>query len=445
MHILSVSGLHVAVIYIIIDSLLKFMNKKRKLFILKSVIVIAFIWLFALIAGLAPSVFRSALMLSLVVLGKLLKKNSNTYNIIFSSAFVLLLINPYNLFDVGFLLSYLAVLSIVYFQPYIYKLLVFENWFLDKIWALLSVSFAAQLGTMPVGFYYFHQFPNYFFITNVVAIPLSSMILYLAVFLLFISFVPFLAKFVAFLLKINLKLFLGSLDFIDKIPYSVSTDIYITPLQVFIMYAIIISIFTFFVYNRKQLLYLFLTSILIFVSINLINKIINTKNKEFIVYNTRKDLILNIIDGKNNIIISDTSVFSDGKVIKFSIKPYWITRQVKNPQKINIDSAFGNIFQNKNCFLKNSFFQVENKRFILLNNTNILKNQTDKKIALDYVILSQNVYLDIAELSNFFEYKTIVFDGSNKSWRILKWKEQCKELNINYFDITTQGAFFVKL
>jgi len=197
----------------ILTNLLAFMDKKRHLMIIKSIIIIISLWFFATIAGLTPSVMRSALMFSMFVIGKVLKRSSSVYNIIFASAFILLLINPYEITSVSFQLSYAAVLSIVFFQPYIYKLFVFQRWIPDKIWALSSVSIAAQLGTMPIGLFYFHQFPNYFFLTNILVIPLASIILYLAVILFAVSFIPFLNAAVAFVLKIQLKWLTEGMNF----------------------------------------------------------------------------------------------------------------------------------------------------------------------------------------------------------------------------------------
>jgi competence protein ComEC len=240
MHILAVSGLHVGIIFMILNVLLKFMDRSRKLMLLKSLLIILSLWLFAAIAGLSPSVTRSALMFSMFVVGKMIKRNASIYNIIFASAFILLLINPYNIMAVGFQLSYAAVLSIVFLQPYIYKLFIFEKWLPDKLWALLSVSIAAQLGTMPIGLYYFNQFPNYFFLTNILVIPLASIILYFAVTLLFTAhLLPFFGGFVAYYLKLSMKALLGGVSLINKIPYATTQDIYISTSQMIILYGVV--------------------------------------------------------------------------------------------------------------------------------------------------------------------------------------------------------------
>jgi competence protein ComEC len=191
LHVLSVSGLHVGIMFFMLNVLLKFMdNRGRKLEITKSVSIILFIWLYACLTGLSPSVLRSAMMFSLIQSGTLLKRHVNTFNIVFGSAVVLMLFNPFIVTEVGFRLSYLAVLGIIYLQPKIYSLWAFKNWFLDKAWMIVAVSLAAQIATFPLSLLYFHQFPNLFLISNLVVIPVSNLILFLGTGLFAVGTIP---------------------------------------------------------------------------------------------------------------------------------------------------------------------------------------------------------------------------------------------------------------
>ncbi len=443
MHILAVSGLHVGIIFMILNVLLNFMDKNRKLKIIKSVIIIFSLWIFAGIAGLSPSVNRSALMFSLVVIGKMINKNSSTFNTIFASAFVLLIINPLDILSVGFQLSYSAVLAIVYFQPFIYKLLFFKRWLPDQIWALTSVSIAAQIGTMPFGFFYFHQFPNYFFISNILVIPLSSIILYLAVALMILSFIPVINGFIAFLLKLSMKILIGGVTLIDKIPYSTSKNISVTPAQTITLYIVILSFVMFWMYNKRQLLYTFLVSLIIFLSLNIIKKYNIQKSSEILVYNTQKYPVLNILTGKNNYVLTDTITIKDEKAFNYISKPYWVEKKSLKPLFFNLDSLKNTKYDNKVFAFNNNFFKIGNTSFLILNQSKQLEFTIDRKKNVDYIILSQNIYTDIKPIVDLFDFKTIIFDGTNKNWRTEKWKEQCENLNIPYYDITTQGAFAV--
>ena len=443
MHILAVSGLHVGIIFMILNNLLRFMDKKRNLMYLKSVIVIFSLWLFASIAGLSPSVTRSALMFSMFVVGRMLMRTTSIYNIIFASAFILLLINPLDILSVGFQLSYAAVLSIVFLQPYIYKFFVFKRTIPDKTWALVSVSIAAQLGTMPIGLYYFHQFPNYFFLTNILVIPLASIILYLAVILLTISIIPIMSGFVAFLLKLAMKVLIGGVHLIDSIPYATTQGVSISTEQMFVLYAVVLSFVLFWIFNRKNILYIFLISIILFLSLNIFNNYQNHTSKEVLLYNSRNSFILNILNGSENYVFADTMVLNSKNKFNYSAKSYWIQKKSNEPYVYNINSAMNADFNNKLVNFDSNFVKIGNTKFLFVNDYKMFDNNSDRKINIDYVVLSNNVYLDIKDIIKLIDFKQVVFDGSNKYWRIENWINECDSLNINYFDMTTNGAFVV--
>lgn len=198
MHILAVSGLHVGVIYLVISFLLRFMDKKPKLRFLKLFFILLFLWSYAFITGLPPSVIRATSMFSLVAIGSALLRRSQIYNTISVAAFLMLLYNSNYLYDVGFQLSFSAVVSIVYFQPLIAKWFYTKNKILKWTWDLTAVSLAAQIGTAPLSVFYFHQFPNYFLLTNLIAIPFATLIIYFAVALFVVSPIPLLSDAIAF-------------------------------------------------------------------------------------------------------------------------------------------------------------------------------------------------------------------------------------------------------
>ena len=154
-HILAVSGMHVGIIYFLLDFLLRFLDRSRPLRRVKAVVILLLIWSYAFITGLPPSAFRATLMFSLVAVGRMFGGRSSVYNTLSMSAFFMLLVNPNLLFHVGFQLSYAAVVGIVYLQPRLYRLLSPRNRPAKWLWSLLTVSVAAQVGTMPLTLYYF--------------------------------------------------------------------------------------------------------------------------------------------------------------------------------------------------------------------------------------------------------------------------------------------------
>jgi competence protein ComEC len=185
-HVLSVSGMHVGLVFVVLNALLWFLNSTRKLRILRASIIILLIWAYALVTGFSPSVSRAALMLSFYVFGKALNRSSNSYNLVAISAVFLLIYNPFFLLDVGFQLSYLAVLGLIYFYPKFYHLLYVKNKLVDAVWSYVALSCAAQLATFPLAMFYFHQFPVYFLISNLFIVLPVTAIMYLGIAFLFI-------------------------------------------------------------------------------------------------------------------------------------------------------------------------------------------------------------------------------------------------------------------
>jgi competence protein ComEC len=167
-HVLSVSGLHVGFILLFITFLLKPIPNSRRGAFVKLITVILFLWAFGLLAGFAPSVVRSVTMFSFVAIGMYLRRSVNIYNTLAISALLILLFQPSFLMDVGFQLSYVALFFIVWLQPLLASIWIPKNKIVQFFWDIITVSFAAQIGTFPMSIYYFHQFPGLFFITNLV-------------------------------------------------------------------------------------------------------------------------------------------------------------------------------------------------------------------------------------------------------------------------------------
>lgn len=189
-HIISVSGLHVGIIFLVLQHLFKLVRVLKNE-LLKCVLMILCIWFYALLTGLPASVIRSACMISFYCIGKAINHQSNTINHVAASALLLLSFDTMYLFDVGFQLSYLAVLGILYLQKWISDWYHPKNKVMTYIWSTTSVSLAAQLFTLPLCWYYFHQFPNYFIIANLIAIPLSSVALYASIGVLVFTKIPY--------------------------------------------------------------------------------------------------------------------------------------------------------------------------------------------------------------------------------------------------------------
>lgn len=448
MHILSVSGLHVGVIFLILNFLLFFFKKTRFQKILKAVLILLFLWFYALLTGLSPSVLRASVMFSFIVIGKTLNRNVNIYNSIAASAMLLLLINPLMLFDVGFQLSYLAVIGIVYYYPIIYKTLYVKNKILDKIWALTAVGISAQITTFPLSLYYFHQFPTYFLLTGLIVIPLSSFIIYLTILLFFVSYFEAISMLVSKALIFLVDIINKTTFFIENLPGAVITDIKFNFVQVVICYLLIIVI-TIYINNKKiKWLRFSLFVVIILLTFNVINAIKDVKQKLVFVYNIKNISTLNFIDGKNNVLFSDIELNKQN--IKYAISNNWLELGANNEKiipfaKLNNRFLLSNLItiNNENLFFKNNFFDFYGCKIVAIRNPINTSNSNNNIISVDYIILSRNANVHLSDIVKLFKFKKIIIDSSNSVMVTNKWLKEAEKLNITCFNVSKQGAFSV--
>jgi competence protein ComEC len=221
MHVLAVSGLHVG---IIMQILLFLFGYFPRVFSKKSsiLIVVTLMWIYAIITGLSPSVLRAVFMFSVLVISQLTERNYDAMNTLFFTGFALCLIDPYTFFDIGFQLSFLAMMGIFLLYKPIEQLLYFENWALRKVWQGTAIGFAAQLMTTPLSLYYFHQFPNYFVLTNIGLMASSGIILGGGLFLFGFGWLQPLGKLTGWILIASVFLSLGFIRWVEALPGAVA-------------------------------------------------------------------------------------------------------------------------------------------------------------------------------------------------------------------------------
>jgi len=251
-HILSVSGLHVAIVYAVLEFLLSFLNCFEKTKVAKQLLIIILLWCYAFMTGLSPSVIRSAFMFSMLAFGTCLHRKSQTINTVLFSAFILLLWNPSFLFDLGFELSYCAVISIVVMHLRLKVMWKPSSKITSYFWEMMCLSLVAQLGTAPLTIYYFHQFPNYFLLNNLVAVPASGVIIYLACAFLLLGEIPFLGEVLSWFLGASLHWFQWFVKATSELPFALTENIEIQKMEVFLLYALVGCFFVWFFLKRRK-------------------------------------------------------------------------------------------------------------------------------------------------------------------------------------------------
>jgi len=347
-HVLAVSGMNVAIIFVVLDLMLRFLKRKRGGIFLYALIILAAVWGYALVTGMSASVIRAAAMFTFIVIGKNMSRQPNIYNTLAASAFVIICFNPSLIYDVGFQLSYAAVFSIVYFHPPIYGLLYFKYWIPKQIWGMLSVSVAAQIGTIPFLLHYFHQFPTWFLLANLMVIPLVSVIMYLTCIVFVVApIVPYLGIMMTRVLDWAGQAMLFSVHFVEALPYSVLDGLYPSDLTLFLVVLLAILVSLFIIYKSRTALTCALASMIILLIFNNISTYKQLSLKEVVVFNIQgKTLIALTSDRKTIWLTTDKS--SDAEKLKYYTKPYEGFRGIKkssiiclsDSSKINVNSFF---------------------------------------------------------------------------------------------------------
>ena len=369
MHVLAVSGLHVGIIYFILKSIITLFTFYQRNRVFRNILVLIGIWVYALITGMSPSVLRACTMLSFLIIAEVFNRNANVYNVLSASAILLLIINPYLIMQVGFQLSYLAVLGILYIQPKMEKIWAPKYWLIQKIWTITTVSIAAQISTFPLGLLYFHQFPNYFLISNLVVIPAAFLILSLGILIIVLSFSKIIVGFISYLLQHVLNSLLLVIRHIESIPGSLTEGLSISIFETMLIYLFIASILI----SLKFKKYIFYgISTFIFFLLLFINGIEDYRLKglkRIIVYNIPNHFGMDLVNGPNHYFIGDSALIHNDEKLLFYVKHNWHELDLKYPSFINYDTLTSSLFNwggvSINLFNKN--IEVDHDISILKN------------------------------------------------------------------------------
>lgn len=428
-HIIAISGLHLGLIYWLLIKLFKPLQKRNHVKWLRPVLIIAGLWLFSLLAGGQASVLRSAVMFTCIVLGESLSRKTSIYNTMAISAFLLLCYNPYWLWDVGFQLSYAAVLSIIVFMQPIYNWFYFQNKVVDFIWKLNAVTIAAQILTVPLSIYHFHQFPNYFILTNFIAVPLSSIIVLGEILLCVVSFIPAIAMIIGKLLSGLIWLMNSYVERIEFLPFSLWDGLQINLAQMILLIVFAAGVSFWLMEKSKAGLKMGLIALLGFIGLRTLSFIQMNQQEKIIVYNVPQHRAIDFVSGRNYSFIGDSDLLTDDFIRNFHLKPARILYRMNPAKMIKTDE---------------NYISYKGKHILLLDNPVSFIQQASKP-TVDLIVISKNPKIYMNNLAASLNIKQVVFDGSTPEWKINYWKKDCDSLHIPYYDVNEKGAFVMNL
>ncbi len=428
-HIIAISGMHLGLIYVVLVWLFSRLPLIKKSKVAKAVLILSSLWLFSLITGGSASVLRSAVMFTCIVIGKDFFKQASIYNSLAASAFLLLCYDPFLLWDVGFQLSYCAVVGIVWLQKPIENLYYSKHKALRYLWQMCSITLAAQVLTLPVCIYYFHQIPTMFLFTNVICVPLSTVILFAEILLVIISPFAIVAAQVGKLVYLLTWLMNTIIESCNKLPFSLIDKIYATPYTTVLLYLFFILGVSGLLRRNIQLIKFSLSIFLLFTLAWAYGKIGFIQQKKIIVYNVSRHTAIDFVAGNKYWFYGDEDLKREGALQNFNLKPARVSLQV------NDNVAVLKPIQ-RNRFL----WQFFGKKMIVID-TAVTFAAAAQKLQVDVLLITKNPKITIENITSVVTPACVVFDGSNSLWKITQWKKQCSALHLRSFVTGEAGAF----
>ena len=434
-HVIAISGLHLGLVYLLLTYCCQPFRRHSMARWLRPVLIIAGLWLFSLLAGASPSVLRSAVMFTGIALGDAWARTSSPYNSLAASAFLLLCYQPNWLWDTGFQLSYAAVLSIALFQKPIYDRLAVTHKLLDQIWKLVTGTLAAQILTLPITLYYFHQFPILFIVTNLIAIPLSGLILFGEIFLCLIAWLSPIASYTGHTLQWLIEGLNDLIEMFSRATWSVINNIQISVLQVWLLYGCIGAFAGWSLLRRKRMFIWGLAVLLGFVAINTFSYLQAAQQSRVVVYHVPHHQAVDFIQGSSYFFRGDTTLQGNPILHNFHLQPtrcLYRVHPTTNPDFLLTENNLVQFGSRSVLFLDSSFRWT---------GESVHTASPEKRITVDILIISHCSRINFRELHSLFNCKQVVIDGTIPAWKGSRWAEDCDQLDIPCQSTALQGAF----
>lgn len=435
MHILCVSGLHVGVIYLLFNSMLSFLTKFKSGRIIRALIVLNLIWLYALITGLSPSVLRAATMLSFIIVGEILGRKGNIYNSMAASAIVLLMYNPLMIMEVGFQLSYVAVLGIVSLHKPLKSIWFPGNWIVEKVWSVAIISVAAQLATFPIAIYYFHQFPTYFLLSNLMVVFLAAFIINVGFTFFILIKIPVLNLLLIKLLGFLISVLNYIVSFVEQLPNSTHTGLVLGISEIALIYIIIIAVFRS-IQNKLKSGFVVMSFSLMLLIFSFSYRHYKLKtDRTMIFYQINNRLAIDFISNQQNVLVMDTLLLKEQQKISYHILNNQIFSGIRKSNNVsNLDSFQDSIL----CFYKRrNWIQFYHHRIWIAGDYNPI-------MKADIVVMNDNPKCNLADAIKILEPSIILIYSKNYSSNIKRWVSIAEENGLDVWVLKEEGAYILE-
>lgn len=437
MHALAVSGTHVSMLYAGLMLLWSRLPQRRKGGQwYRTLSILLFIWAFTFVTGATASVLRASVMFSVYLFGKTIYREASAWNVLAASAFLLLWVNPFFLFDAGFQLSYCAVAGMVFFYPRLYRISPLMHPWMDMAWQTLLVGFAAQLGTLPLTLYYFHQFPVYFWLSGWVVIFVGAVFLWGGFLLVLLDFV---APGAAFFLGKALYWMLWGMNriilWIQTLPGSVVNGIWLNPADAWLVAALVFSFGGYLATRHKRWIWV-LSVFMLALGINQARLRLHQSQRQAMVwYAVSRETLIDFFDGRRVWSIADTLTKKQERFAALNHRWAWgMCQQTILPAQSDT-SFFGEGF-----LYQPPLIQFRNKRIVWLRRDDQLPFKTTQ-IPCDLLVISGGIHRPLDACLKHFPCREILLDGAHSRKQLQRWKKACREAGVACHVLREQGAF----
>lgn len=422
-HLIAISGLHVGLIYMLLNWVIGLFRIRTRF--IKLLLILGGIWIFTLLTGAGPSVCRAATMCTFLLVGQSFSKRPQTLNSIAASALVLLIIEPRWIYEIGFQLSYAAVLGIGIFQPVLQKLVYLENRFLRLLWDTTTVTWSAQAFTFPLVLYYFHQFPLVFWASNLIVVPMAALLLYSCIALLIFSWNTSVASFIGFVLSGWLSWINEWIFLLSRLPFAVKKNIFIEPETCWLILILVVLLALWISKPSKWILGFALVVSLIWSSFHSIKFYQAMNRKEIWIFPEENDFSAWLL--KQN---EAKTVFQPKSISEATSKAFlWLNTKQKS-NEISASAEYTWSDGNTRILVINNLFTKGNS-YSCNKSTYLIVNKIPEKVQLDW--LEQN------------KDATWIWTPKLPSKQLWKWKKAADSLHLRHHDLKKQGPLQIKL
>ncbi|GAB3767557.1 hypothetical protein GCM10028818_00580 [Spirosoma horti] len=447
-HILSVSGLHVGILFAVLTYLLSFLIKRPGGKLLVAFLQLSVLWFYSLVTGFSPPVLRSAAMFSMLIVANATGRQQQLANTLGASAFFILCFDPYAVFSAGFQLSYLAVGGISAWQSPLYQSLTFRYTWANRLWELTAVALVAQLITFPLGVFYFHQFPTYFLLANPIVIVLSEILLPLAMAMLAFSWIPYLNDVLGWFLQKVAWILNYTVMQTGRLPGAAWDGLWLSETAMVLLYAVIFGGAALVLTRNRTYLWVTCVAALLLAGVTIWDDYQQAHQQRLAVHFLPHRTAVSLTAGHRSQLLTDLDR-TDTRSFDFYLKNtfgQWGVSELTIASTSRKEKDADSLDHIPGFYQTQSYgLWVWQGKTLLLVNKLTGRNRWRLPAAVDYLVIRRNALQDWNQLAGRVVAKHIIFDDSNKTPLTDKLLAEAKARKIACYSVRQMGAYVTEL